>query len=84
MTRIIRIESCKACPSYGHKGAFAPVSYVPVCRSANKELPHTVSRAHGHTVASVAGGIPEWCPLERAPAPSVQHLPADDTEGGAL
>lgn len=82
MTRIIRIESCNACPSREHKGGFAPVSYVPVCRAANKELPHTVNRAHGHTFASVGGGIPDWCPLERAPAPAIQHLPADDTEGG--
>lgn len=84
MTRIIRIESCKTCPNLGHKGGFAPVSYVPVCKGANKELPHTVSRAHGHTFASATDVIPEWCPLERAPAPAVQHLPSDDTEGGEL
>ena len=84
MTRTIRIESCKECPNRGHKGGFASVSYVPVCMGTNKELPHTVSRAHGFTFAGVADVIPDWCPLERAPAPAVQHLPADDTEGGGL
>lgn len=84
MTRIIRIESCNACPSLGHKGAFAPVSYVPVCRGANKELPHTVRKFHDYTYGNVTDVIPDWCPLERAPAPTVQHLPADDTEGGAV
>jgi elongation factor P hydroxylase len=66
MSRVIRIESCAVCPSRDHKGAFARVAYVPVCRSVDRELPHTlVMSRRGYVSASATFEIPEWCPLEK-------------------
>lgn len=67
MSRVIRIESCAICPSRDHKGAFAQVAYVPVCRNrGNRELPHTLVMSRGGSVsASATFEIPEWCPLEK-------------------
>jgi len=67
MTRIIRIETCGTCQHRDHKGAFAKVSYVPVCRKVNRKLPHEVvyDKAVRMTVAEGTGEIPSWCPLEK-------------------
>lgn len=47
-----------------HKGAFAAISYVPVCRKTGKELPHTISySAKIGASASYTGIIPSFCPL---------------------
>ena len=63
MSRIIRINDCSDCPSKDHLGAYAKISYIPVCRYANKELPYTCST--DHTIAIASNVIPEWCPLEK-------------------
>lgn len=63
--KCIPIPSCAECPSRDHKGGFGTVAYVPVCRKAARELPHTVryDTVPGRGVASLSEGIPEWCPL---------------------
>ena len=67
MSRKIVIDKCFSCPSYGHKGGFAKVSYVPVCRWKGKELPHTVEQGDNKDFiyASPTGVIPDWCELEK-------------------
>lgn len=68
--KVIPVESCASCPHRDHKGGFGVVAYVPVCRMANRELPHdvqTMKTPLGHRM--VAGGtsvIPDWCPLSDA------------------
>lgn len=65
--KCIPIPSCQECPHRDHKGGFGTVAYVPVCRKANKELPHTVevgpNKVTHRMFAKLAEGIPEWCPL---------------------
>lgn len=65
MARAIVITDCTQCPHKDHQGEFALVACIPVCRRANKELPHSVHPAyHGKGyAASYTGVIPEWCPL---------------------
>lgn len=70
MTRIIRVETCSDCPKRDHKGGFANVAYVPVCRGVkpSRELPYTVGQGFRSMVVAVATEeIPEWCPLEKLP-----------------
>jgi len=67
MSRIIRIATCGECHFVDHKGAFGQVAYAPVCRKANRELPHQVEcDQRGRAYAVRKPGIPNWCPLERA------------------
>lgn len=65
--KCIPIPSCAKCPHRDHRGAFAPVAYVPICQMAARELPHEVhtrGTLQGHRmVASQTEGIPDWCPL---------------------
>lgn len=63
MSRYIEIRDCSTCPHQDHKGAFAPVSCEPVCRKANRSLPHTVERSGNSIVARPSHVIPDWCPL---------------------
>jgi len=63
MKKII-IKTCVECPHKEHKGGFGAVSYIPVCRKDNKNLPYTVHVSYGIITASATGVIPEWCPLE--------------------
>lgn len=63
MKKIV-INSCSACPHKDHKGGFGQVSYVPVCRKVNRELPYTVGVSLKVVTASMTGDIPDWCPLE--------------------
>ena len=65
MTRIIRIESCGVCPNKDDKGAFGPVSYVPVCRMMKRTLPYTEEELNGRVYASLVNDIPSWCQLEK-------------------
>ena len=66
--RCINIKDCSACPNIGHKGAWGEISYIPVCRKENKELPFTTrvsdSVTHRMIYATVKEGIPIWCPLD--------------------
>lgn len=65
MTKVIVIDKCSICPHSDHKGAFGRISYIPVCRLANRELPYEVVHdRHFGTTASRVDVIPEWCPLE--------------------
>ena len=62
--RKIVIQDCGECPRSDHKGAFAVVSRVPVCRKADRELPWTPSVGNrGRVSAKREPGIPDWCPL---------------------
>lgn len=67
-TRVIRITTCRACPSFDHLGAFGLVAYIPVCRKTRRELPHTVdANTRGRAQANYTDVIPSWCPLETLP-----------------
>jgi hypothetical protein len=65
MTRYIPIDNCEQCPFKDHKGAFAEVSYVPVCRKTNCILPHSIEKSGNQTVARHSNEIPDWCPLSK-------------------
>lgn len=66
--KCLPIKDCSDCPHTDHKGAFALVSYVPVCRATQRELPHTVdSNEKGRAFASYTGEIPDWCPMPDLP-----------------
>lgn len=61
--KYIAIEHCGRCPHKDHKGAFAQVAYIPVCKLADKELPYTTQMINKRIVASVTPDITDWCPL---------------------
>ena len=62
--RKIVLTDCGQCPSCDHKGGFGRIAYVPVCRAAKKDLPHTLHVGiGGGAQASRTPGIPDWCPL---------------------
>lgn len=65
MDRKIVIRRCDECGYHDHKGAFAQISYVPVCRLAERELPYTTSIQRNTVQASQVKGIPDWCPLPK-------------------
>jgi hypothetical protein len=68
MTRVIRIDSCHQCPGRSHTGGFGRVAYVPICRTANRELPYSIECGTvSMVIASQKPGIPDWCPLEKLP-----------------
>lgn len=62
--RCIKIENCSECPNIGHKGGWGTISYIPICRKDNKELPYTVKAYQTMICASVNDGVPDWCPLD--------------------
>lgn len=64
MTRIIRINDCNECPHRDHNGAFGKISYIPMCRAVNKELPYNVVPDGKYHYAERIKEIPDWCPLE--------------------
>ena len=64
MDRALRITSCMDCPCRDHKGAFAAVPYVPICRLADRELPWEKGYQYGGRMqARPTMIIPDWCPL---------------------
>lgn len=63
--RYIEVTTCEHCHHRDHKGAFAPVSYVPVCRLSGGELPHEIQLAGKCVKASLKPGIPDTCPLPK-------------------
>ena len=70
--KCIPISGCRECPHSDHKGAFGAIAYVPICRMAERELPHTVGfdTRMGRGLASLSEGFPNWCPLpDREPQP---------------
>lgn len=65
--KMIPVNSCTKCPNLDHKGAFGFVAYVPVCRFANRTLPHwSKMNESGRAYAELIDQIPDWCPLEDA------------------
>ena len=67
--RMIRVQTCRSCPHWDHKGAFGEIAYIPRCQKmSGRELPYTVERGFGNHLQAVASpDIPDWCPLELAP-----------------
>lgn len=65
MARYIEVNSCAGCPHRDHRGAFGAVAYVPVCRKANKTLPHTEHASERQRIVAYRDDreIPDWCPL---------------------
>jgi hypothetical protein len=59
------IRTCKDCPHLDHMGAFAEISYKPICRNTNRPLDFNVAASpRGSIVASLTDVIPDWCPLD--------------------
>ena len=58
------IQNCGECPHKDHKGAFAKISRVPVCRKTDKELPYAISIGpSGNLSAIPTNVIPANCTL---------------------
>ena len=72
MKKAIVIESCNKCPNQGHKGAFAVISYVPICRLTGENLPFTLGESSRVIIANATGEIPAFCPLIDFPEPFLQ------------
>lgn len=71
-SRKIVLSDCGECKSCDHQGGFGYTAYVPICRLANKELPHDIERtSSGRRQASRHEGIPDWCPLPVNEEPKV-------------
>lgn len=66
--RIIRIQSCKDCPNWDHKGGFGNPAYIPRCNKVrpSRDLPYTTGVSGRMVIARQTHGIPDWCPLETA------------------
>ena len=65
MSIYIEIKKCSECPHIDHKGAYAKVAYVPLCREARKTIPYTVI-GENNFYAEALTEIPEWCPLPKS------------------
>jgi hypothetical protein len=67
MNKKIIITSCLECPHKDHKGAFAPVSYIPYCTKTRGELPYKAgvrqTNVGPFVYATYTNEIPSWCPL---------------------
>jgi hypothetical protein len=65
VTRFLPLDSCQRCPHYDHKGAFAAVACVPICRREARELPYeaTYDSMRGRALARMTVAFPDWCPL---------------------
>jgi hypothetical protein len=68
MSRFLEVESCAKCPHYDHKGAFAVVACVPICRKVARELPYEAKydTMRGRALAHMTVAFPDWCPLPTA------------------
>jgi len=64
--RSFQVVTCSDCPDYDHRGAFAAVACVPVCRALDRDLPHKVVKERGRDWAQPTTDIPDWCPLPKA------------------
>lgn len=83
--RKIVIEDCGECPYDDHKGGFGRVSYIPVCRKANREPPwKPEADRYGFVRARREPGIPDWCPLQEDAASQPESFMLNQVQPRAL